>query len=57
MYTKSKYIPNLDGVEEIDAFVVAFLVDFLIFLSSSVILYSQNDVSRMWLLNVTYFLP
>lgn len=26
MYTKSKYIPNLDGVEEIDAFVVAFLV-------------------------------
>lgn len=26
IYTKSKYIPNLDGIEEIDKFVVAFLI-------------------------------
>lgn len=30
MYTKSKHVPDLDGGEEIDAFVVAFLI-FLIF--------------------------
>lgn len=33
MYTKSKYIPNLDEVEEIDAFVVAFLVLISLFFS------------------------